>query len=161
MTTGRKRMPDTHRYKEDKTYGRIWVGVGAIVGLYLILGHAIVGKSFLVAPAGYSTPQLAKYWLTVNAMLFFVAMCATLRNLLVFERQWNWQERFVSRGLVVLLFGSILGALPRAFLDTAFVTRGTPFVTLGLLLVIYGAIGSPVRFAEKPDRVPPNTQEDR
>ncbi len=142
-------MTNTRNYSV-RTYRIIWQSFLFASVLGLAIG-TLINHDLLITPLPFGE-TVSRYLLSINAVLFVLAMLATLKNLLAFEEHWTWQERFVSRGTVLFFYGAVLGTLPRAFRDGAVLTIGTPLVFFGLLMFLYGVLNPPVRFSEPPKK---------
>lgn len=119
----------------------------AVVLVVVIIGIFREGFDFLTTTIPLPG-NLAAIWFTTNWFLALIACFFLYRNLTIFEDRWDWQELAVSRGLLLLLFGALLGYLARVLNDPE-ITLATPLTFAGLLLIIQGTVRRPERFEKE------------
>lgn len=135
------------RWKQLDRTTKVLALVTVLAHLVAVVGVLLVGIDFLVRPIPLLNETLIRLWLCTNGLMSLAAGVMVARNIVHHRRWWTWQEITMSRGLFFVLFGGGVAYFARSLLiETPVITFGTPFVSLGLMMIIYAAVGSPVRF---------------
>lgn len=117
--------------------------VGATLTV-IVIGLVKYGWDFLLT--SLPVPEnVATIWYLINFVMSLIAFAVIWRNLSQFEPLWTWQEAAFLRGSLLMVFGSSLGYISRAF-DEPRVSLGTPFFTIALVLLVQAALRPPERF---------------
>lgn len=147
-------MPNTLMFKPE-VYRWLWLAFGAVLLVVGVIGYAAKGLAFFTDPLPVPI-EVARYWLSLNGILFIGLAYLSVRNLLAYLAVWTAQERMVTRGMAVLAIGSVGGTLARSFGEDVYVsvTIGAPFSTAGLFMILYGLAQNPDRFAGVTSRKP-------
>jgi hypothetical protein len=126
---------------------RILTVIAVLVFLGVVIGVARDGWDFLSSTIELPG-SMATIWFLFNSILALGAMVAVKRSLLAFADEWTWQEVAFSRGVFMVMLGSVLGYMSRAW-DTTGISLGTPLFTLGVLWLISAMVRPPERFEKE------------